>query len=94
MAENVNTSRRAMMRSGLVLATAGLAIAGTARAQDEKIEQSLVQYQEMPKDGAECDKCVNWDAAERLQDRSGGDQSKGLVRGIRAPGRLMAASWH
>ena len=53
-------SRRSMMRSGLMLATAGLVAAGSARAQDQKIDQKLVQYQEMPKDGAECDKCVNW----------------------------------
>ena len=53
-------SRRSMMRSGLLLATAGLVAAGSARAQDQKIDQKLVQYQEMPKDGAECDKCVNW----------------------------------
>ncbi len=59
MDQNVKT-RRAMMKSGLMLATAGVVVAGTARAQDQKIEQSLVQYQEMPKDGAECDKCVNW----------------------------------
>lgn len=30
-----------------------------AQAQ-QKIDQKLVQYQDQPKDGNECDKCVNW----------------------------------
>ena len=60
MDENAKTSRRALMKAGAMLATGGLMVAGAARAQDQKIEQSLVQYQEMPKDGNECDKCVNW----------------------------------
>ena len=60
MDEIGKTSRRGLMKAGAMLATAGLAAAGSARAQDQKIEQNLVQYQEMPKDGAECDKCVNW----------------------------------
>ncbi len=77
MAENTKTSRRAMMRSGLMLATAGLVVAGTARAQDEKIEQSLVQYQEMPKDGAECDKCVNWMAPNACKIVAGTINPKG-----------------
>jgi hypothetical protein len=60
MNDTVNKSRRGVIKAGLMLATAGAAVAGTARAQDQKIEQSLVQYQQTPKDGAECDKCVNW----------------------------------
>ena len=60
MDDNRNTTRRAVMRSAVTLATVGVVVAGTARAQDQKIEQSLVQYQEMPKDGAMCSKCVNW----------------------------------
>lgn len=77
MAEKTKTSRRAMMRSGLMLATAGLVVAGTAHAQDEKIEQSLVQYQEMPKDGAECDKCVNWMAPNACKIVAGTINPKG-----------------
>ena len=57
---NDQTSRRTVLRTGLILATAGVAGAGAARAQDQKIEQNLVQYQEMPKDGAKCSGCVNW----------------------------------
>ena len=60
MDDHGKTSRRTVMRTGLVLATAGFVGAKTARAQDQKIEQSLVQYQAMPKDGAKCSACVNW----------------------------------
>ena len=42
------------------MSAAGIAIATRAWAQDAKIAQEVVQYQTMPKDGAECDKCVNW----------------------------------
>jgi hypothetical protein len=41
-----------------VLAAGG--VAGTALAQDEKLAQSVVQYQETPKDGAKCSTCVNF----------------------------------
>lgn len=61
MGEMNKTSRRCMMRTGLGLLAASAALAaGTAQAQDQKIAKNLVQYQEGPKDGAECDKCVNW----------------------------------
>ena len=63
MDELNKTSRRCMMRRSLGLLAAGTTMAAGARlahAQDQKIAQNLVQYQEMPKDGAECDKCVNW----------------------------------
>ena len=63
MNEPTNTSRRCVMRTGLGLIAGAAAVAGAARparAQDQKIAQNLVQYQEAPKDGAECDKCVNW----------------------------------
>ena len=60
MDETMKSRRGVMKAAGLMLATAGVAAAGAARAQDQKIDQKLVQYQEMPKDGAECDKCVNW----------------------------------
>ena len=55
-----NSSRRGVMRTGLGLLAAGAALAGTAKAQDQKIAKNLVQYQDGPKDGNECDKCVNW----------------------------------
>ncbi len=63
MNEQNNTSRRNVMRTGLGLIAGTAIVAGTAgraQAQDQKIAKTLVQYQEAPKDGAECDKCVNW----------------------------------
>ena len=60
MNDTNKTSRRVVMRTGLGLLAAGAAVAGTARAQDVKIAKNLIQYQDAPKDGLECDKCVNW----------------------------------
>jgi len=58
--QNYNgTSRRDMMRTGMMIA-AGVAVASTARAQDEKIAQELVQYQAEPKDGQKCNICAQW----------------------------------
>jgi hypothetical protein len=51
-----------MLRRGvglLAVATGASIAARRARAQ-EKLAQNLVQYQETPKDGAECDTCVNF----------------------------------
>ena len=52
-------SLRGIARAGLGLLAAGAA-GRTAVAQDAKVPQEAVQYQETPKDGQECDKCVNW----------------------------------
>ena len=53
------SSRRDMLRTGMMIA-AGAAVASTARAQDEKISQELVQYQDQPKDGQKCNMCAQW----------------------------------
>jgi len=53
------TSRRDMLRTGVMIAT-GVAVASTARAQDEKIAQELVQYQNEPKEGQKCNACAQW----------------------------------
>ena len=62
MQDRNGTSRRDMLRTGVMIAAgvAGVAAAPSARAEDEKIAQELVQYQNMPKDGQECDKCAQW----------------------------------
>ena len=55
--------RRSALRTfaGFGLGAAALAVAPKrSMAQDQKIPKETVQYQETPKDGAECDKCVNW----------------------------------
>ena len=54
------TSRRVLLRTGIAIATGATLAAGTARAQDEKIAQELVQYQNQPKDGLQCNKCAQW----------------------------------
>lgn len=57
--QDSGTSRRGLLQAGLGLAAAA-GVAVTARAQDEKLAQNLVQYQAEPKDGAKCNGCVNW----------------------------------
>ncbi len=58
------TSRRDMLRTGMIIAVGatGVAASGipTARAEDEKIAQELVQYQNEPKDGQKCNICAQW----------------------------------
>ena len=55
-------SRRGLLRTGLTILAGGLVAATAARAQDadSKVEQSVVQYQTSPKDGAKCSGCVNF----------------------------------
>ncbi len=55
--DNDQTTRRTLLAAGI--AVIGGAVSTPARAQ-EKIAQNLVQYQTSPKDGAQCNKCVNW----------------------------------
>jgi hypothetical protein len=57
-------SRRTALKAGLAAVAGGLAATAATRAAvaQEKIAQNVVQYQETPKDGAECDKCVNFQA--------------------------------
>lgn len=60
--ETEQTSRRKVLQGGLTAVAAGVAagaMARTAKAQ-EKLAQNLVQYQDMPKDGAKCLDCTNW----------------------------------
>jgi hypothetical protein len=49
-------TRRAILHGSLGL----LALAGTARAEDSKVPQSAVAYQNSPKDGQKCELCANW----------------------------------
>lgn len=53
-------SRREMLRTGVAVLTGGILVAATAKAQDAKIAQELVQYQKMPKDGQQCSACSQW----------------------------------
>ncbi|GAC1340565.1 MAG: hypothetical protein NVSMB18_10900 [Acetobacteraceae bacterium] len=59
----VDKDKRAALRGMLGVGLGAVAAyAGTrpAAAQDQKLAPELVQYQATPKDGNECDKCVNW----------------------------------
>ena len=46
--------------TGVAVLTGGVLVAASARAQDAKIAQELVQYQDKPKDGQRCDGCSQW----------------------------------
>ena len=59
----MDKDRRGALRSlaGFGLGAAAFVVGSTqSKAQDQKIPKETVQYQDTPKDGAECDKCVNW----------------------------------
>ncbi len=62
MPENNNSNRRDILKTGLgLVAAAGTVIATTSQAKaDDKLAHELVQYQETPKDGAECSKCAQF----------------------------------
>ena len=60
---NETAGRRAILKSAVSLVCGSAAVAATvrsARAQDAKLAQNVVQYQETPKDGAMCSGCVNF----------------------------------
>ncbi len=61
MRDDIKASRRGILRTGLTILAGGMLVTA-ARAQDadSKVEQSVVQYQGMPKDGAKCSGCVNF----------------------------------
>jgi hypothetical protein len=52
------SSRRSVLRAGL--AVVATSVGTVAMAQDDKLAQTVVQYQTMPKDGAKCSACVNF----------------------------------
>jgi len=54
----VDTSRRRILAGGIAVLAAGAA-ARRAKA-DDKLAQSIVQYQETPNAGAKCSDCVNF----------------------------------
>ncbi len=61
MRDETQASRRGFLRTGLTILAGGvLATAARAQDADSKVEQSVVQYQNAPKDGAKCSGCVNF----------------------------------
>ncbi len=61
--KNQPQSRRVVLQAGLgILAAGGVLAASNSARADEKLAHELVQYQEMPKDGAMCSKCAQYQA--------------------------------
>lgn len=55
------SSRRTILRAGVGIAAAATGV-GTAAAQGApKLAKTVVMYQDSPKDGHQCDQCVNWE---------------------------------
>jgi hypothetical protein len=71
-----NRTRRRVLKAGLA-AVSGVVAAGAAHAAvgpqlaQDKIAPAQVQYQTTPKDGQQCDKCVNWVAPNACKIVSG-----------------------
>lgn len=75
-----NHDRRAALRTfaGIGIGAAAVAMAPKlATAQDSKLPKETVQYQDTPKDGNECDKCVNWVAPNACKIVAGDIHPKG-----------------
>ncbi len=53
--------RRALLQIGVAAAAAGIGLRVNAQ---QKLAKNLVQYQDSPKNGQECDKCVQFVAPE------------------------------
>jgi hypothetical protein len=69
--KNEEFRRRSVLRGGLTVA-AGLVLASTAaRAEDDKVDQSSVQYQTTPKEGQQCSGCVSFVAPNACKVVSG-----------------------
>ena len=54
----MNPTRRDVLKSGALL-LGGVCVVGRARAQAKATKQAM-QYQDQPKNGQECDKCMQW----------------------------------
>jgi hypothetical protein len=72
MGDKSSFDRRGLLRTGLTILAGGVLATTTARAADDsKVEQSVVQYQTSPKDGAMCSGCVNFVAPNACKVVSG-----------------------
>ncbi|MEO5828958.1 MAG: high-potential iron-sulfur protein [Rhodanobacter sp.] len=64
--DNINESRRTLIRSGITIAAVGavaatgLLKAGAARAQAAKASQSVAMYQATPHGADQCDNCIHF----------------------------------
>ncbi len=72
MRDAKNASRRGVLRTGLAILAGGvIATASSAQDADSKVEQSVVQYQNSPKDGQKCSGCANFVAPNACKVVSG-----------------------
>ena len=58
-----STTRRAVLKATLVVGSVSLAAGAAAadeRVAQQKIAQKIVQYQDHPKNKAQCDNCTNF----------------------------------
>jgi hypothetical protein len=71
MRDDNRFNRRAILRTGLTILAGGVMVSTAAYADDSKVEQSVVQYQTSPKDGAKCSGCANFVAPNACKVVSG-----------------------
>ncbi len=72
MGDESRFNRRGVLRTGLTILAGGMLASTAARAADDsKVEQSVVQYQGSPKDGAMCSGCANFVAPNACKVVSG-----------------------
>jgi hypothetical protein len=71
MRDDNTFNRRSILRTGLTILAGGVLASTAAHADDSKVEQSVVQYQTSPKDGAMCSGCANFVAPNACKVVSG-----------------------
>jgi hypothetical protein len=71
MSDENRLNRRGLLRTGLTILAGGVLVSTAAYADDSKVEQSVVQYQTSPKDGAMCSGCTNFVAPNACKVVSG-----------------------
>ena len=79
MSNHFSASRRRVLGIGLTTLAGGILASAAARAQDadSKVEQSVVQYQNAPKDGQKCSGCANFVAPNACKVVSGNISPEG-----------------
>jgi hypothetical protein len=71
MGDDSKFNRRGILRTGLTILAGSVLATTAARADDSKVDQSVVQYQTSPKDGAMCSGCTNFVAPNACKVVSG-----------------------
>jgi hypothetical protein len=63
--------RRGLLKGGLTVFAGALLASTAARADDDKVDPSTVQYQKTPNNGQQCSGCVNFVAPNACKVVSG-----------------------